>query len=178
MHPNRQLTIESLFNDVEIKEFLETVGDIERAGVVGGPKWNRTCGSAEVAITDDNLPFIEKLMDAVIELNDTTFEFKLDGFVEFEYLDYRPIQWFRQHCDSGHDTVQKRKLTAILQLSDPSEYIGCKTRVWTSDKERYLTQDKGSVGVFPSILQHQANPLWWGRRKALVAWFNGKTGLK
>jgi predicted 2-oxoglutarate/Fe(II)-dependent dioxygenase YbiX len=65
-----------------------------------------------------------------------------------------------------------------VQLSPPSTFIGGKLRIWGQQPERHASSLQGSVTIFPCYLQHQANPVWWGSRHALIAWCEGKSPLR
>ncbi|NDC49736.1 MAG: 2OG-Fe(II) oxygenase, partial [Micrococcales bacterium] len=77
-------------------------------------------------------------------------------------LRYRPLQKFDWHFDTfdGSD----RKLTCVINLSRPEEYIGGGLRVEGDWDGVEKSTHQGSANFFPTI---------WGTRWALVAWITG-----
>ena len=108
---------------------------------------------------------------------------------QMELLDYVETDdrynWHRD-CDIiGEDGRNcTRKLTMIIQLSDPEDYEGCDLQISNEGVEvdedtdvlephRETVRQKGTVIVFPSFQKHRITPLLSGRRRSLVAWVIG-----
>ena len=71
---------------------------------------------------------------------------------------------------------QVRKLSASLQLTEPTEYQGCELQVRTEQSSgRHITcsKKKGDFIVFPSWLSHRVTKLESGHRDSLVLWYKG-----
>lgn len=126
-----------------------------------------------------------KIRNEVMSLNDSWLNFDLSGEVEaLQYLEYGFGQFYNWHTDSGHDEVATRKLTCIIQLSDPSDYVGgrlqidSQTHLPNGNFVKYAPKTRGTAIIFPSHLRHIARPVLLGRRKALVAWFRGNQPLR
>jgi PKHD-type hydroxylase len=64
-----------------------------------------------------------------------------------------------------------RKITAILVLSDPSEYTGGSLEF--EDGQVYTNIAKGSLITFPSYIRHKVTPVTKGIRVAIVFWAEG-----
>src|SRR5210317_1601472 len=112
-----------------------------------------------------------------MHLNDRWLNFDLNGEIEaLQYLEYGFGQFYNWHTDSGHYEVATRKLTCIIQLSDPSDYVGgrlqidSQTHLPNGNFVKYAPKARGTAIIFPSHLRHIARPVLLGRRKALVAW--------
>jgi len=118
---------------------------------------------------------VERLFD---DVNKRTLRFNIDGELEtLQYLEYGFGNFYGTHTDNGADQVAERKLTMVIQLSDPSEYWGGRLRVYGQTKERHAPRERGHAAIFPSHLWHRANPVWRGKRKVLVAWKRGTKPL-
>ena len=64
-----------------------------------------------------------------------------------------------------------RKLTMVIQLSDPSEYEGGQLELF---EDIQIPKQKGLVAMFPSFGNyHRVTPVLSGTRKVLVAWIWG-----
>ena len=67
-----------------------------------------------------------------------------------------------------------RKLSFIVQLSDPDEYEGGNVQFLGADKKSYFAPRKrGSVIVFDSRTPHRVCKVTKGTRKSLVGWVVG-----
>jgi len=84
--------------------------------------------------------------------------------------------------DWHHDVFFKsnkrsdRKLSFVLQLSDPSDYDGGDFEFNIMDNSSLKKDDflpKGSVLVFPSFLEHRVLSVTRGTRYSLVSWIEG-----
>ena len=113
--------------------------------------------------------------------NRNAFGFDLSMFHEIQFTEY-------DSSDKGtyswhHDTVwtssklERRKLSMVIQLTEPEEYDGGRFEISTEDcKEPPDPQailQRGSVIVFPSFLKHRVTPVTRGRRYSLVTWMEG-----
>jgi PKHD-type hydroxylase len=79
------------------------------------------------------------------------------------------------HQDTGVNLTDlaPRKLSMVLQLSDPSEYEGGNLQVMTEISPQTVKKQRGLVAVFPSYVLHQVTPVTQGTRQSLVAWISG-----
>lgn len=118
----------------------------------------------------DKLAFIAR------QLNGQFFDMDLYGFVEdFQYTVYNSEQsHYTWHMDKGAGAgASPRKLSLVLQLSDPSEYDGGDLEIMTSAYPTTLEKKKGIVHAFPSYVLHRVTPVTRGVRRTLVIWVSG-----
>tara|TARA_B100000287_G_scaffold124183_1_gene116138 strand:- start:358 stop:978 length:621 start_codon:yes stop_codon:yes gene_type:complete len=67
-----------------------------------------------------------------------------------------------------------RKLSCIVQLSDPDDYEGGITQILDVDQSLYtIPKEKGTVVFFDSRLHHRAKMVTKGLRKSLITWAVG-----
>lgn len=115
----------------------------------------------------------DKLNQLVWDANQY-YRYDLVGFMEqMQLLHYgEDINGghYNLHQDHGPGALSTRKLTVIVQLTDPELYEGCETEVMCSG---FVPKGKGDVVVFPSYTPHHVTPLTKGERNALVVWVNG-----
>lgn len=93
---------------------------------------------------------------------------KYDGNIRGEYKKHQDVFWVNQN-------PRHRKLTAVIQLSDPKEYQGGDLKLFNCS-EYPNTEDirqQGTVIFFPSFIFHQANPVTKGIRYSVAVWFEG-----
>jgi len=118
----------------------------------------------------DSLAFISR------QLNGQFFDFDLFGFVEdLQYTVYEgnEQQHYSWHVDKGDATIAPRKLSLVLQLSDPSEYEGGELELFTSSYVTKTIKRKGILYAFPSWVLHRVTPVTSGTRRSLVVWVAG-----
>lgn len=122
----------------------------------------------------DNIDFVyQRLTDVVNSLNDRFFKFHLYGFCEsLQFTEYNaPGEFYKTHIDKTFNATI-RKLSLVVQLTDPAEYEGCDLILRTGGAEK-MTRKQGSVVVFPSYVLHEVTPITQGTRHSLVAWLGG-----
>jgi predicted 2-oxoglutarate/Fe(II)-dependent dioxygenase YbiX len=116
-----------------------------------------------------------------------------------QYTRYGPGQYYGWHTDYSlstahasftngqrHDsellardymaknTEQVRKLSVVIQLSDPDEYEGGNLQLLDeSDKSYIAPRKKGTVIVFDSRTRHRVQKIRSGTRRSIVAWIMG-----
>lgn len=112
------------------------------------------------------------------DANFENFRYRINGISNPQFLKYEPGMFYDVHCDTSKDMNSEsffRKLTVVLDLSDPSEYVGGDFIVYTDGlSEAKLDQKKGSIHVFPSYLNHKVNPITEGIRYSMVCWVLGE----
>ena len=120
------------------------------------------------------------LWKTAISANHDFFNFhisKLD-FIQFAEYDAEYLGEYREHQDVfwiSNDKEYHRKLSCIIQLSDPDDYlggdfemIGTETSPPQSD-----VRTQGTIFYFPSFTYHRANQVIRGKRYSIAAWFEG-----
>lgn len=117
----------------------------------------------------DRMAFITR------QLNGQFFDFDLFGFVEdFQYTVYDAYgDHYTWHMDKGRSSTVPRKLSLVLQLSDPSEYEGGDLEIFTTTSPVTLEKKKGILHAFPSFVMHRVTPVTKGIRRTLVIWVSG-----
>ena len=112
------------------------------------------------------------------------YGFDLTGFEEdlqFTCYDRRGV-FYTWHQDGLDGPVAHRKLSLVLQLSDPDDYDGAELELFqaVADLDETDLADladrsraQGTVVVFPSFEYHRVTPLRRGTRHSLVAWLSG-----
>ena len=127
-------------------------------------------------IHHDNLSYwvYDRIQDMVVEANQI-WNFNLYTIIDsIQYTEYLEggghYDW---HVDIGPGTINHRKISITIQLSDPDEYEGGDFEIWTGGEFKKLPRKKGSAILFPSFLMHRITPITKGVRKSLVLWVGG-----
>jgi PKHD-type hydroxylase len=78
------------------------------------------------------------------------------------------------HIDSSANTQCPRKLSIVLQLTDPAEYEGGELQIINDSRSPLAVQKaRGLVAAFPSFALHKVTPVTKGIRKTIVIWITG-----
>ena len=100
------------------------------------------------------------------------------GDCQFAVYSSGTSDFYDWHVDSlGTGEVQDRKVTMVVQLSDPEDYEGGELEFKffnegaTEDKQ--LLKQRGTVITFPSFVPHRVTKVTKGIRKSLVFWMEG-----
>lgn len=92
---------------------------------------------------------------------------------------YKPVSVGNHHEGRTQDYLNEklelvRKLSFVVQLSDPDDYEGGNLQLLAEDGKSYFAPRKrGTVVVFDSRTQHRVLKVTGGLRKSLVGWVVG-----
>lgn len=117
----------------------------------------------------------EKLSHVASKLNADYFGFDLTGFGEHLQLtnyDESNQGTYIWHQDFGSSGIS-RKLSMVLQLSDPKDYQGGELQLLTRKEPTSIQKKRGLITVFPAWTLHQVTPVIKGNRQTLVTWVSG-----
>lgn len=119
----------------------------------------------------DKLGFIAR------QINAQYFQFDLYGFVEdvqYTIYDSNDQGHYDWHVDKGYSNgVAPRKLSMVLQLSDPTEYEGGDLELQGGNGSQTVAKTQGLVHIFPSWVLHRVTPVTRGSRRTIVVWLAG-----
>ncbi len=122
---------------------------------------------------------VDTLWNFANDANRDHFGFDLNYLRDIQYTTYKSensgkYDW---HQDTFwlNPTANHRKISMIIQLSDPKEYSGGEFQV---DPEfgvldQQSVKQRGTVIAFPSFLRHRVTPVTSGIRRSLVCWIEG-----
>lgn len=126
----------------------------------------------------DNSPetrwVFKKLAEVVSKLNAQYFNFDLTGFgesIQLTHYDQSEHGMYGWHQD--YNSSVSRKLSLVMQLTDPSEYEGGNLEIMVSGEKDVVQKRRGFIVLFPSYVVHQVTPVTQGSRQSLVAWISG-----
>ncbi len=124
--------------------------------------------------TQDSGWLYDKITNMVIEANDTMWNFDLLGY--HDNLQYTTYYGGGGHYDWHTDVgpgMANRKISVVVQLSDPSEYTGGVLNLNGGNGIIEAPKEKNTVIIFPSFVLHRVTPVMTGIRKSLVTWLAG-----
>ena len=118
------------------------------------------------------------LIESVYTANQSFYNFSIDyskEYIQFTEYDYSYKGHYTWHMDMGsiHQTI--RKLSLVIQLSNPEGYEGGELEICNGNLKKPITAPKtqGSLTIFPSYLLHRVTPVTKGTRRSLVWWVGG-----
>ena len=165
--------------DIEqIKETLKAL--VPAPATVSGddspaPKEIRKTKVSWLSLTPETAWIYERMANVAKELNAQYYNFDLYGFCEdMQFTLYEETgSHYTWHVDMGDNSTAPRKLSMVLQLSDPSEYEGGELQVFNKAELEPVRKQKGLIVAFPSYTLHRVTPVTKGVRYSLVVWACG-----
>ena len=118
----------------------------------------------------------KKMFDLANQANNACYKFRLhyaEDSMQYTLYEGNSAGKYDWHIDIGHGVNSLRKLSAVLLLSDPSEFEGGELQIFTSSNPRSVPLEKGSIVFFPSFMLHRVTPVTSGERRTLVFWMGG-----
>tara|TARA_Y100001938_G_C8098410_1_gene439785 strand:+ start:5677 stop:6354 length:678 start_codon:yes stop_codon:yes gene_type:complete len=117
--------------------------------------------------------FFDKILNVVEDVNKKYYKFELSNPITLEpvqFTKYSSGGFYSKHTDwEGGGILDIRKLSWVVNLSDPSEYRGGNLQVLKDTVPKNI----GWIHLFPSFLRHQATKVFKGKRYSLVGWTVG-----
>ena len=152
------------YKDKELVEAKTTDGDEDEA----------RC--ALIHWVDKESMLTRMVMSFMTEANERFFGYKIDGSeaVQFgKYDEGDKYDWRMDALNTSQQTI--RKLTTVIQLSDPDDYEGGDFQLFAGEKdpEDLNIRSQGSVIVFDSRDWHRLTSITEGTRYSLAQWRQG-----
>lgn len=115
----------------------------------------------------------ERLAPYILQANKDRYGFDLSGFGEAIQIGcYNEGDFYKWHQDSGPHEFSNRKLSIVVQLSNPEDYEGGELQFLGFENEKVVS-GQGDLILFPSYNPHQVTKITKGQRYSLVAWISG-----
>lgn len=172
---------ENGFTDSQINDIIRIGESLQpKEAIVGAEKESqvrsdiRKSRTSWIKLNDETSWLYNSLAYISRQLNGQFYDFDLNGFVEdFQYTVYDGMEdHYTWHADRGSRETP-RKLSLVLQLSDPNEYEGGDLEFFVSAEPTKAKKQKGLLYAFPSWLLHRVTPVTSGIRRSLVVWIAG-----
>lgn len=121
----------------------------------------------------------ERVARKVELANQAYFRFDLTGllegiqFLKYEVMEDGPNGHYLWHQDFGGGRSSNRKLSVVVNLSDPASYEGCRLELFNERAWESPYIGRGEAICFPSWTPHQVTEITRGTRYALAIWVGG-----
>jgi PKHD-type hydroxylase len=132
-----------------------------------------------IPCSDDWSWLYEKMMNLIIEANNSLWHFDLDYLIDnIQYTEYYAEKGghYTWHQDIGPTEMSKRKISITVQLSDTNEYEGGDLEYFKGGNPDFADKaprGKGVVFIFPSYMMHRVTKVTKGTRRSFVLWVGG-----
>ena len=175
------LTLPDAFTQAECDRIIALARSepLDEAGLVRNTA-DHNIRRAELAWLDDRAGagwVMERIIALVARANREGFDFALTEFAESAQVARYGAEregHFDWHSDIGAGAVAaRRKLTMVVQLSEPGGYQGGSLELWPDGFARAAQKTRGAATVFPSFVLHRVTPVTAGERWSLTIWAHG-----
>lgn len=184
-HNHNFITWEDAFTNEELDKIKEVCLKLSfTKASIGGKEVNeeyaeiRESKVAWLTNTEETSWIYDRLAFVSRSINSKFFGFDLFGFVEdMQFTEYvgETEGHYTWHQDMSETAVAPRKLSLVLQLSDPIDYEGGELQTLTSSEASLVDKKKGLIAAFPSWVLHRVTPVTKGTRHTLVIWVCGQS---
>jgi PKHD-type hydroxylase len=171
---------ENLFTDDELS-WIKVIGNKlpSQDATVGNSEVNKVIRESMVSwmgVNDVTRWIYDKLSDCVSMVNKQHYKYHLEKIENLQFTGYfgESNGFYRSHLDTiNNDRPSNRKLSFVLQLSDPNEYEGGELRVYLGGDPLIVKKQKGLITFFPSNILHECTLVTSGERYVIVGWVQG-----
>jgi PKHD-type hydroxylase len=169
--------ISDAFNKEELKWInnLQELYPFQEATVVGDVDGIRKSEIKWIHPDDKSLWVYERITQYAQQANNELWKFNLHSIIDsIQYtVYYEGGGHYGWHVDIGPNSINHRKISITIQLSDPDDYEGGDLEIWTGGEFKTIERKQGCAILFPSFLMHRVTPVTKGIRKSLVLWLGG-----
>lgn len=119
-------------------------------------------------------PFME-IRTVTKNANDEIYDFNLLGIIDQDFpqlFKYSKDEYYDWHIDLNVMTPS-RKITFIINLSDPADYKGGNIEFLNIDTTGANVEEQGACLVFPSYMPYRITPVTEGTKYILVGHVHG-----
>ncbi len=129
--------------------------------------------------TPEHTAIFDIVWKYALHANQHYFGFHIDDLPSLQFTEYDAAE--NGKYDRHQDTFwlrpdgRHRKLSMVIQLTDPDTYEGGDFEVYgtSENASKWAFKGQGTIIFFPSLMDHAALPVTKGVRNSLVGWFEG-----
>lgn len=175
--------VDDYFSLLEINEIINLCGKLER---IKGQTYNkdkpieslyRISEISWIPINKFTYSLYQKINRLILDVNESFYKFDLLSLERLQFTRYNSnvSGLYNKHLDCGtlNDYNIDRKLSMVMQLSDPDDYSGGDLVLHCSQDPSVVEKKQGRIVFFPSHILHEVTPITSGNRLSLVSWISG-----
>lgn len=122
----------------------------------------------------EGFPFVN-IRDVTKNANESIFNFNLLGIIDQDYpqiFRYRDGDFYNMHIEMT-PVAPSRKISFIINLSDPSKYEGGRINFLNIDADTDILEEQGTCLIFPSYMPYKIDPVVSGEKIIIVGHVHG-----
>ena len=122
----------------------------------------------------DGFPF-DNIRTITKQANDEIYDFRLLGIIDQDFPQvyrYEEGDYYNMHIDIS-PMATTRKITFIINLSDPDAYQGGDIEFLNTDTSTSGLNEQGSILIFPSFLPYKISKVSSGRKDIIIGCIHG-----
>ena len=122
----------------------------------------------------DGFPFLN-IRDVTKQANDEIYDFSLIGIIDQDFpqvFKYSESNFYNWHIELN-PVAPSRKITFIVNLSDPSTYDGGKIEFLNTNTAEANVSEQGACLIFPSYMPFRITPVTKGEMHIIVGHIHG-----
>jgi len=172
---NRYYYINEAISKKDCDEFIDKYKDAEFIEGKADQDQGKHRNNKILWITEANNLLVRTLWSYTLEFN-FNFKFILSGYEATQLARYDKNCFYSWHIDTKRNVdKQVRKLSAMIQLSNPEDYEGGKFQLFNGviELDEPPIQNQGSLIIFDSTEWHRVTEITEGIRYSLTMWANG-----
>ena len=115
------------------------------------------------------------IRDVTKEANSSIFDFNLLGIIDQDYpqvFRYSAGDFYNMHIELT-PMAPSRKITFIVNLSDPNDYKGGNIEFLNIDADPSMLNEQGSCLIFPSFMPFKINEVTEGNKCIIIGHVHG-----
>jgi predicted 2-oxoglutarate/Fe(II)-dependent dioxygenase YbiX len=119
-------------------------------------------------------PFLN-IRDITKNANSEIYDFNLIGIIDQDFpqvFAYSKNDFYKMHIELT-PMAPSRKITFIINLSDPATYEGGNIKFLNIDTSEAAINDQGSCLIFPSYIPYEIDPVTSGTKHIIVGHVHG-----
>jgi PKHD-type hydroxylase len=182
-HINREPVV--VYRDVFSKEECEALIEIFKGDEVVADfmdeKEGKYLSFIELHKTSCVQHYYDRMFACVTRANKENFKFDPSLYLaENMYINKYSAEdknyrgWHVDGVFSDNPYYSSRKLSAVVQLSDPLSYTGGELEFMEYHDPKEIISHQGTVVIFPAFEWHKVTPVLSGDRYSMVMFVNGK----
>lgn len=174
---------EDAFTTEQLNTLQSMAMNAQETGRIGNNGHSPEIRRSKVKWVDDSENQFSWVFDilkhVVANINARFYRFDLSGFGEpmqltnYSEEDQGTYNWHQDMSCSKNAVGTNRKLSIVIQLSDPSVYEGGNLEIMHGSKPVAVEKKRGLIAIFPSWQLHRVTPVVKGSRQSLVVWVSG-----
>ena len=126
---------------------------------------------------DEEHDWINQIFENYAKAANEHFNVEISYLPELQFTEYKDIGYHygaHHDVDFSNQTGTHRKISLVLQLSDPEDYQGGDFKFSHIENPNPVSiKKRGSIIAFLSYQEHCVEPILGGDRTSLVGWYRG-----